>query len=93
MYNHMTVHNSIIQVKQSLLKQTVLPKTFKYTLKANPKQKHVETTQGHEKGRLLLGDSPWRDDLLAVASKHCPLPHSRSPWRTDGEKTLLPVTF
>jgi len=58
------------------LKLTVLPKTFKYTPKANPKQKHVETTQEHEKGALLLNNSPrgrtylqWRARLHAVASR------------------------
>jgi len=60
---------------------TISPRTFRFIPKANPKQKHVETTQEYEKGMLLLGDSPWRDDLLAVASKHCSLPHSSSPWR------------
>ena len=40
------------------MKLTVLPKTFKYTPKANPKQKHVETTQEHEKGALLHNNSP-----------------------------------
>ena len=48
----------IIHVKQSLLTLTVLPKTFKYTPKANPRQKHVETTQEHEKCALLLNNSP-----------------------------------
>jgi len=46
-----------------------------YTPKANPKQKHVEKTQEHEKGALLLNNSPrgrtysqWRARLLVVAS-------------------------
>jgi len=43
----------------------------------------VKTTQEYEKGMLLLGDSPWRDNLLTMASKHCSLPHSRSPWRAN----------
>jgi len=64
-----------------------------FVLKAIPKQKRVKTTQEHEKGALLLNNSPWRADLLAVASKHCSLPHSSSPWRTAGEQTLLPVTL
>jgi len=77
------------------LKLTVLPKTSMYTPKANPKQNHVETTQEHEKGALLLNNSPrgrtysqWRakgeQTLLSVT--HC------SPWRVDGEQTLLSVT-
>ena len=45
------------------------------------------------KGTSLLGYSPWRADLLAVASKHCSLLHNRSPWRTGAEQTLLSVTY
>ena len=48
----------IIHGKQSLLKLTVSPKTFKYTPKANPKQKYVEMMQEHEKGTLLLNNTP-----------------------------------
>jgi len=47
-----------------------------YTPKTNPKQRHVETTQGHEKGALLLNNSPrgwshsqWRARLRVVASR------------------------
>jgi len=67
-----------------------------YTPKANPKQKRMETTQEHEKthcywairlaGRLTHGGE-------LVASKHYSLPHNSSPWRTDGEQTLLSVTL
>ena len=80
---------------QSLFELTVLPKTLMYTPKTNPKQKHVETTQEHEKGALLLNNSPrgrlTRSGELK-ASKHCSLLHNRSPWRVDGEQTLLSVT-
>ena len=66
-----------------------------YTPKTNPKQKHVETTQEHEKGALLLNNSPrgrlTRSGELK-ASKHSSLLHNRLPWRVDGEQTLLSVT-
>jgi len=49
---------------------TILPKTLMYTPRTNPKQKHVKTTQGHEKGMLLLVTrrggmtySPWRANI------------------------------
>jgi len=71
------------------------PNLFKYTPKANPKQKHMETTQEHEKGALLLNNSPrgrlTRSGELK-ASKHCSLWHNCSLWRVDGEQTLLSVT-
>jgi len=34
-----------------------------------------------------------RADLLAMASKHCSLPHYSSPLRADGEQTLLSITL
>ena len=68
---------------------TISPKAFRYAPKANSKQKCMNTTQEHEKGTLLQGYSPWRADLLVVASKHCSLSCCSSPWRTDGEHTLL----
>jgi len=68
--------------------------------KANSKQKRVKNTQEHEKGALLLNNSPrgraysqWRAWLSVVASKHGSLPHYSSPWRVDSKKTLLPVTL
>jgi len=61
-------------LNKAILKLTVLPKTLMYTPKTNPKQKHVEKTQEHEKGALLLNNSPhgrthsqWRARLRAVA--------------------------
>ena len=91
---HIIGHSiKIIHNDKPFGKLTVLPRIFIFTPKANSKQKHVKTTQEHEKGALLLGDSSWRGDLLAVASKHCSLPHSRSMWQTDGEQTVLPVTL
>ena len=72
---------------------TISPKAFRYAQKANSKQKCMNTTREHENGALLLGYSPWRADLLAVASKHCSLSCCSSPWRTDGEQTLLPITL
>jgi len=49
-------------------------------------------TQEHEKGTLLLGDSPWRANIAPchtavrrgeqMASKHCTLSCCSSPWRT-----------
>jgi len=78
------------------LKLTVSPKTFKYTPKANPQQEHVETTQEHEKVHCywttrLAGGLTRSGELKA--SKHCSLLHNRSPWRVDGEQTLLSVTL
>jgi len=66
-----------------------------YTPKTKPERKHVETTQEHEKGALLLNNS-HRGRLTRSgelkASKHCSLLHNRSSWRVDGEQTLLSVT-
>jgi len=66
-----------------------------YTPKTNPKQKHMETTREHEKGALLLNNSPrgrlTRSGELK-ASKHCSLLHNCSSWRVDGEQILLSVT-
>ena len=78
------------------MKLTVSPKTFKYTPKANPQQEHVETTQEHEKVHCywttrLAGGLTRSGELKA--SKHCSLLHNRSPWRVDGEQTLLSVTL
>ena len=73
--------------------EELTPKAFRYATKANSKQKCMNTTQEHEKGTLLQGCSPWRAILLAVASKHCSQLHNRSPWRVDGEQTLLSVTL
>jgi len=78
--------------KQGHLELITSPKAFKYALKANSKQKCMNTTQEHEKGRTLLGYSPWRAILLAVASKHCSLLHNYLPWRVGIEQTLLSVT-
>ena len=85
---------------KAFLKLTILPKTLMYTPTTNPKQKHMETTQEHEKGALLLNNShrgrtysQWRASLLVVASKHCSLSHYSSPWQADGEQTLLSVTL
>ena len=62
-------------LNKAFLKLTVLPKTLMYTPKTNPKQKHVEKTQEHAKGALLLNNLPrgraysqWRARLLTVAS-------------------------
>jgi len=71
---------------------TISPKAFKYAPKASSKQKCTNTTQEHERGTTLLGYSPWRATLLVVASKHCSLLHNHSPWRVDGEQTLISVT-
>jgi len=49
-----------------------------YTPKANPKPEHVKTTQEHEKGALLLINSPRGQTY--------------SQWRAKGEQTLLSVT-
>jgi len=67
--------------------------SFQVCTKANSKQKCMTTTQEHEKGTTLLGYSPWKATLLAVASKHCSLLHNHSPWQMDGEQTLLSVTY
>ena len=72
------------------MKLTVLPKTLMYTPKTNPEQKHMETTQEHEKGALLSNNSPrgrlTRSGELK-ASKHCSLLHNCSSWRVGGEQT------
>jgi len=74
-----------------------------YTPMANAKQKHVETTQEHEKvhcywtirlaGGLTrsgeLGYASWRakGEQTLLSVTHY------SPWRVDGEQTLLSVTL
>ena len=50
-----------------------------FTPKANPKQKRVKTMQEHEKGTLLLCNSPYG--------------LTYSPRRAGGEQTLLYVTI
>ena len=67
------------------MKLTVLPKTLMYTPKTNLEQKHVNTTQEHEKGALLLNNSP-RGRLT------CSGELGYSQWRAKGEQTLLSVT-
>ena len=92
MYIHITIHKSNYSWQTKPLKLTILPRTFMYAPKANPKQKRVETTEEHEKVHCYwtIRLAGW---LLAVASKHCSLPHYSSPWRADGEQTLLSVTL
>jgi len=63
---------------KAFLKLTILPKTLMYTPTTNPKQKHMETTQEHEKGALLLNNSPRG--------------RAYSQWRAKGEQTLLFAT-
>ena len=67
------------------MKLTVLPKTLMYTPKTNLEQKHVNTTQEHEKGALLLNNSP-RGRLTRSSEL------GYSQWRAKGEQTLLSVT-
>jgi len=103
---HQCVHsynNSSIKVihdKQSHWKLTILPKTFIYTPKANPKQKRVKITQEHEKVHCywVIRFAGWlmRRGELAHASWRASgeqTPHYSSPWRADGEQTLLSVTL
>jgi len=86
-YIHITIHQSkLFRTNKAIWKLTVLPKTFMYTPKANPKQKRVKTTQEHEKVHYyyvicLAGWLTRRGEL--VASKHCSLSRYSSPWRAD----------
>jgi len=97
-HQHMYIpscNNSSIKlfIQKKAIRTDSITLSFQVCTKANSKQKCMTTTQEPEKGTTLLGYSPWRADLLAVASKHCSLLHNRSPWQTGGEQTLLSVTY
>jgi len=88
-------NNSSIKsfIQNKVIRTDNITLSFQVCTKANSRHKCMTTTQEHEKGTALLGYSPWRADLLAVASKHCSLLHNRLPWRTGGEQTLIFVTY
>jgi len=98
-YNHQHIYipscnNSLTKlfIQNKAIRTDNIILSFQVCTKASSKQKCMTTTQEHEKGTTLLGYSPWRATLLAVASKHCSLLHSYSSWRVGSEQTLLSVT-
>ena len=98
MYINITIHQSrLFMVNKAIWKLTILPKTFTYTPRANPKQKRVKRRKTW-KGTLLLGISPrgltylpWRANTALchtivrrgeqMASKYCSLSCCSSSWR------------
>jgi len=76
-YIHITIHQSrLFMVNKAIWKLTILPKTFMYTPKANPKQKRVKTTQEHEKTHCY-----WVTCLAGWLTRRGELAHSL--WRAN----------
>ena len=72
-YIRITIHQSrLFMINKVIWKLTVLPKTFMYTAKANPKQKRVKRTQEHEKTQcywaIRLAGRLTRSGELSYAS-------------------------
>ena len=91
-YNHQHIYipscnNSLTKlfIQNKAIRTDNIILSFQVCTKASSKQKCMTTTQEHEKRYNTTR-------LLAVASKHCSLLHSYSPWRVGSEQTLLSVT-
>jgi len=70
---------------KAIWKLTILPKTFMYTPRLI-QNRNMWKRRKDVKRCTATEQLASRVDLLAVASKHCSLPHDSSPWRADGEQ-------